>query len=325
MAMATATQAKILPYGVEPIKDGEIKSKMFQTIAMNAHEYYHELEIKEPIGEKEGLIVLTGSYKGADKTVMCTTIDSIIASESLMHSKLMSKIDESITPKNSGLFYFVEFHGIFRYKDAVCFIKSYFGEKTLFQYASSLTVKEKGQFLPKLIFTSTLAVGYIHYCGVTLRNINANNIFISDSHDRAKPWLVLGDFSSAQSVNKIQNVNSPSFPLHGNIKFYAPENFTKQISEPFSQDAWAIGVCIYYLLSGKTPFDKAIEALHHTPTALSLRMLLIRSGEKSITPVTNNPEELSAWKDIIGIMKAFMMPKYEERTLPRMYSMQQKL
>ncbi|HEX3051082.1 MAG TPA: serine/threonine-protein kinase [Aggregatilineaceae bacterium] len=100
------------------------------------------------------------------------------------------------------------------------------------------------------------ALDYAHSQGVIHRDIKASNILF-DKHDN----LFLTDFGIARAlphsvISTTQHDGASGTPL-----YMSPEQWRDEILTPAS-DQYALGVVVYYLVTGRMPFDAA------TPYAL---------------------------------------------------------
>lgn len=62
----------------------------------------------------------------------------------------------------------------------------------------------------------------------------------------------IGDFGIAAKLNfKGERRTS----VCGTLAFMAPEQHNPQIGHSYESDTWALGVILFFLLTGKPPFD----------------------------------------------------------------------
>mmetsp|Transcript_53466 Transcript_53466/g.95100 ORF Transcript_53466/g.95100 Transcript_53466/m.95100 type:complete len:326 (+) Transcript_53466:52-1029(+) len=114
------------------------------------------------------------------------------------------------------------------------------------------------------------AVNCLHNLSIMHRDIQAQNVLVrGDGTD-----LKLCDFNTARRVEE-----DGSLTITGAIQYRAPEVFLGS-SPSFSSDVWALGLCIYLMLSGRLP-----ELVHRF---LGSRRVLETAQEQSVS-LSGNP------------------------------------
>jgi len=91
------------------------------------------------------------------------------------------------------------------------------------------------------------AVHYLHSVGVSHHDIKPDNIlFNCDNHT-----IKLFDFGLAVTVD-------PDYPISnsnaGSPLYMAPEVLLKDLHNVYQSDTWSIGICLYEMLSSRSPF-----------------------------------------------------------------------
>lgn len=111
-----------------------------------------------------------------------------------------------------------------------------------------------------------LAIEYLHHCSVIHRDIKPENIFISTDG-----YIKLGDFGFSKVVK------TRTWTLCGTPEYLAPEIILSK-GYTFSVDWWAMGVLIFEMTCGYTPFysnsrekqyDRIIRGVFTVPEVLS--------------------------------------------------------
>ncbi|XP_054711276.1 ribosomal protein S6 kinase alpha-5-like [Uloborus diversus] len=124
------------------------------------------------------------------------------------------------------------------------------------------------------------AVNFMHSHGVVHRDLKPENLLFVDSAENSVVKIV--DFGFARLMpTENQKMNSPCFTL----QYAAPEVLKQQLvlsgaNSGYSEacDLWSLGVIMYTMLSGKTPFQT-----YSREASVATIMQRIREGEFSFT------------------------------------------
>lgn len=168
----------------------------------------------------------------------------------------------------------------------------------------------------KVIFYQiALAVKYLHDQGITHRDIKPENILLNNND--SYPLVKVTDFGLSKII-----VNSEMKTVCGTPLYLAPEilltrgnsTYTKQI------DVWSLGVLLYVLLSGSSPFNdddpnlslnqQIVKGIYHFPKVcfdhVSKDAIDLIKGMLVVNPlrrITSDDILKHKWLNEDGIMK----------------------
>jgi len=156
----------------------------------------------------------------------------------------------------------VRLFGTFQDQKRIYFVMEYVVGGELF---SRLSKKEKfsantAKFYLTEIF---LALEYVHDCGYAYRDLKPENILLDeDGHCK------LVDFGFSRAPNEQGLMRTQV----GTPAYLSPEQLNGKFTGGYSRivDWWSLGIILYELLTGKTPFCKSNR---ETPYAIYLRVL----------------------------------------------------
>jgi serine/threonine-protein kinase len=93
-----------------------------------------------------------------------------------------------------------------------------------------------------------------HSLGVIHRDIKPSNIFLTQKHDEPD-FVKVMDFGLVKDVNLQDDGLTKAGMFMGSPKYMSPEQIQGQIVDARS-DIYAVGVVIFEMVTGKTPFDR---------------------------------------------------------------------
>ncbi|RHZ89124.1 hypothetical protein Glove_19g171 [Diversispora epigaea] len=139
----------------------------------------------------------------------------------------------------------VKLHDVFDDDDFVYFRMELCSNQSLFEMVSNrggLTEPEVRFYMLQLLD----AVEYMHKNNILHRDLKLENIFISEDMD-----LKVGDFGlSIELESADQRFNYTC----GTVTYMAPEVLDTKIGHSFEADVWSIGVIMYMMIFGCSPF-----------------------------------------------------------------------
>ena len=207
--------------------------------------------ISEIKGDYEGFHLIEknsygGWYKGIDTKInknVCLKIYCIKLLEKGKKDFLLKQIEREVElTKLCKSEYILELYERIDIKDAIILKYESF-ESNLFDYLySNGELKNNKNFFKKVVKNIAKALKVLLEKGVIHRDIKPSNIFLTDN-DKIK----LGNFNSSILISE------NDFKQIGTILYTAPEMF-KNIKYNEKVDLWSLGISLYYLYFGISPY-----------------------------------------------------------------------
>jgi serine/threonine protein kinase len=135
------------------------------------------------------------------------------------------------------------------------------GEDLLKKVSASPNHRLKEYQVIQYMTAASLGLREIHNCGAVHQDLKPNNIMISRQDERVK----ILDFSLSEMSGESTRARDRSY-MRGTLPYMAPEQFLHEEEIDHQTDIWALGVTVYYLLSGQFPFKNRVEILNPVET-----------------------------------------------------------
>ncbi|KAI0557530.1 Protein kinase-like domain [Gracilaria domingensis] len=123
--------------------------------------------------------------------------------------------------------------------------------KRLSQVVTENGGKFSEQMTRHIVYQLLEAISYMHLKGFVLRKVTLDNIWCN-TFDPLNPKVLLADFANVSFVDDEEDLRMTSEV--GDNKYHAPEILNREQYNA-SVDMFALGVCVYRMLSGSFPFN----------------------------------------------------------------------
>ncbi len=142
-----------------------------------------------------------------------------------------------------------------------------------------------------------------HRHGIVHRDVKPSNLFVAQRADGSELVKVL-DFGISKAVDhgapmSQRSLTRPS-DVFGSPRYMSPEHLRSARAVDLRSDIWALGVVLYELVSGKTPFAGASVAELHVAVL-----------EREPTPITDHLAEVDA--TLVRVLKRCLAKVPERR------------
>lgn len=211
--------------------------------------------------ETETTITQTKNYKlgkflaghNAIKFHFCSSVETnqiyaakVIQKASLEKPKSHEKIQNEVNIQRDLKHpYIISLEEHFNDEQNIYILYEYCQKNNLKNYI--LRYKRMKEELAKIVIWNIIqAVKYLHSQNILHRDIKIGNILLT-AENQAK----LGNFVSSV---KLENSEEKVKDISGTSNYMAPEILQNENGYSFSVDVWSIGVVLYYLVCGYSPF-----------------------------------------------------------------------
>jgi serine/threonine protein kinase len=139
------------------------------------------------------------------------------------------------------------------------------GRDTLLTYLVALddavwmTREEKMRVKHELIRQLVDAVAHVHSRDVVFRDLKHENVMVASDDDLRNARIKLVDFGRAASLRREDRLRNQ--PPLGTSLFQAPEVEDRR-EYGQAADMWAVGVFVYFLVTGRMPFEHTVSGLY---------------------------------------------------------------
>jgi len=179
--------------------------------------------------------IVEPNNKLPQKLLICSigiknTKTEIAVLEKLHHASIIGLVDFERCSNGRGIIYL-----------------EYQPDPTLASYIQNVSTLSEPQAV-KVLYSLADAVHYIHSLGISHHDIKPDNILFNCGSNSIK----LFDFGLALTVDSSNPISSSN---GGSPLYMAPEILLKKTHNVFSSDIWSIGITLYEILVGVSPFD----------------------------------------------------------------------
>ncbi len=109
------------------------------------------------------------------------------------------------------------------------------------------------------VLQACLGVGEAHAAGVVHRDLKPSNLFLT-RRPEGTPLIKVLDFGIAKARGRMDPRLTESAVMMGSPGYMAPEQLKNARDVDARADVWALGVCLYELITRRRPFDAASHA-----------------------------------------------------------------
>lgn len=205
-------------------------------------------KILEIIGRGGMGVVFKALDMSLEKVVALKMIDPLLAKDDNFLNRFKTEAKALARLENSNIV------GVYALRDTeygLFMVMEYVKAKTISEW-----IREKGRFSSaetKEIARHFLnAIGHAHKVGVIHRDIKPNNILLCDDGT-----VKVMDFGLAKVVQDHSSQSTVTQIAAGTLYYMSPEQIKGLKNVDNRSDIYAIGMTIYEMLAGRTPFEKS--------------------------------------------------------------------
>ena len=216
--------------------------------AMNYQNLTDFYELQEALGEGKFGFVCAAIHKQTKTKVAIKTIDKTkVSIEDLCLAKREIEILKVCQHPN-----IVQILDTFENQDYIYIVMELMKGGDLYGYLEKREFKMTEERARSIAHSLATALFYLHSYGIVHRDIKLENILMTDDTDTAEPKLM--DFGLSKMIGPNEHCNE----AFGTVGYAAPEMIGGQHYDK-RVDIWSLGVVVFILLAGCTPFGGETE------------------------------------------------------------------
>ena len=205
-------------------------------------------KIQEVIGRGGMGVVFKALDMNLEKIVALKMIDSFLARDENFLNRFKTEAKALAKLNNHNI---VNVYALRQTELGLFMVMEYVQAKTISEW-----IRDKGRFSIKETIEISKqilnAIGHAHKIGVIHRDIKPNNILLDESGE-----VKVMDFGLAKVVQEHGSQNTVTHAAAGTLYYMSPEQIKGLKNVDNRSDIYSIGMTIYEMLAGRTPFEKS--------------------------------------------------------------------